>query len=167
MRGKHTILSGIGESLNTAVAVGTVSIVVLCGIYYIMPPLNGYTWDGFRNGIINILLSPITITARVGSKLGAQIMKNGFGYKYTAAELEELRPILFTNAKVEGTVEHTAAMFHDILLVPGQSEQLQMLITDQLSNDPEWAQAVVKAYFPMYYKVLPDAIDALLIVEQM
>jgi hypothetical protein len=149
----------VNDTVIVTAAAASLGLVLVGGIYYSLP-----TWrqmpsrDTVEETLASIATAPITVAGRIGSNLGTSVMKAA-GYTYTASELEQLRPKLFALANVPHTPENAAQQLYEIMMSPGQSEQLTRLRTHLLGrSDTEWNRSVADAYFPMYKKSLEDAI---------
>ena len=143
--------------MNEMIAAGTLGVVLVGGVYMMLPNWENVSGDATEDVVTSILVAPINIAGKFGSRLGAGIMKAA-GYTYTAAELKELQPILLANATIPGTPENAAKQLYEMMQVPGQKEQFMELQVNLLGSDAEWNVLVANSYLPMYYADLHDSI---------
>jgi hypothetical protein len=150
--------SVVNETVVVVAATATLSIVLIAGVYYILP-----TWKDIpdqstvEEKFAQYGTAPVNIAAGIGSKIGANIMMAA-GYTYTASQLEELRPQLFARANVPNTPENAAQQLYEIMMKPGQLVQLQKARINLLgTTNSEWNVSVSTVYYPMYSKRLEDS----------
>ena len=148
----------VNDTVVTSVAMGSLGVVLIGGIYYISPKWENVSADAAEDAVVSLATAPFSIAGKLGSRLGGNIMK-GLGYTYTASELAELQPKLFAQSSIANTPENHAKQIYDIMQQPGQKEQLHALVVNFLGNDAAWNEAVAKAYLPMFLVRMHDAID--------
>jgi hypothetical protein len=163
-------MSIVKDTVVVVAATGTIGIVLIGGIYYLTPswqsigsvlptfqPISSYipSMDQIEEAIARLATSPVNIAARAGSQLGDSIMKAS-GYTYTASELQNLRKILFAEAKIPNTPANASQRLYEVMVQPGQTEQLERMLVDLIGIDIDWNIAVSAAYFVMYESKLDD-----------
>jgi hypothetical protein len=148
----------VNETVLVVAATATLSIVIIAGVYYILPSWNNIPdQNTVEQKFAQYGTAPLNIAAGIGSKIGANIMMAA-GYTYTASQLEELRPQLFARANVPNSPENAAQQLYEIMLLPGNLVQLQKARINLLgTTNGEWNQSVSTVYYPMYSKRLEDS----------
>jgi hypothetical protein len=166
-KGKIQMTSVVNETIIIVAATATLSIVLIGGIYYILP-----TWNALpdqstvEDKFAQYGTAPVNIAGGIGSKLGENIMKAA-GWTYTATELQKLRPQLFSRANVPNTPENAAQQLYEIMMKPGQLVQLQKARVNLLgTTNSEWNQSVSTVFYPMYSKRLEDSMLVYISKEQ-
>jgi hypothetical protein len=163
-------MSIVKDTVIVVSATATIGIVLIGGIYYLTPswqsigsvlpkfePISSYipSMDQIEEAIARLATSPINIAGRAGSQLGGSIMKAS-GYTYTASELQDLREILFAEAKIPNTPANASQRLYEMMVQPGQTEQLERMVIDLIGIDIDWNIAVNAAYYVMYGSRLDD-----------
>jgi hypothetical protein len=153
--------------VNDTIAAGTLGIVLIGGIYYVLPNWNALPDQStVEDKFAQYGTAPVNIAGGIGSKLGANIMKAA-GWTYTASELQELRPKLFSKANVPNTPENAAQQLYEIMIQPGNLIQLQKARVNLLgTSNSDWNTSVGVVYYPMYGKRLEDSLLSYVSNEQ-
>ncbi len=149
----------VNDSAVAAAAGIGLGIVVVGGVYYLLPKWHVPSQATTEDTVADILTAPINIAAKVGTRLGDGFMAAA-GYEYTPEQLKMTREQLFAEANNPGSPANGAQQLYEIMAVPGKLEQLRQARIDLLGgNDVQWNASVAAAYYPMYSQRLHDAIN--------
>ena len=76
------------DSVITAVAVGSLALVLIGGVYYLLPNWADVDGGAVEDDVVSLLTSPFRVAVKLGGRLGGDFMKSVFGFTYTAGELQ-------------------------------------------------------------------------------